>query len=187
MKMSSMKSHLGAWVLALVTTCLAASAAEAKPSAANRIRAGITFTEPTSWDEDNDSSNEGFSLSGEHLFTEWVGIGFGAFTTELDPWFGWHQDVRMTPIVVTALFHMTPGRAVDLYLGPGLAWVSYSGGDHGRSLDDDLSPLFQIGFDVLPGDSPFGFNLDLKHIINSGHGEPDFDSITIGVGFVVRF
>jgi hypothetical protein len=167
--------------------CGAVGAEEAPSFAANRIRASVTYTAPQAWDEDNGSDYEGFGLAGEHLFTEWVGLGFGAFTTEIDPWWGWRQDVRMTPITASALFHMTPGRPVDFYLGPGLAWVKFSGGDGGRELDDNFSPLFQIGFDVLPGDSPFGFNLDLKHIIYTGHNDPDFDSVTIAIGLVVRF
>ncbi len=50
-----------------------------------------------------------------------------------------------------------------------------------------MAPLFQIGFDVLPGDSPIGFNFDVKHIVHTGNDKFDFDSITVGIGLVARF
>ena len=91
----------------------------------------------------------------------------------------------MTPMTVMAIFHMTPGRAVDFYLGPGLSWVEISEDGPSTRLDDHVSPVFEIGIDVMPGNTPFGFNLDVKHIID--WGDDSIGSFNVGLGFVARF
>ena len=181
-----MSKHLSrlTYTLAALLAFPMISSAASEPTD-NRIRAGV-----------NDS---GVGIAWEHKFNKAVGIEVSVFTTHVDSydWGDWDfnrifsdtdYEARMTPLTVSALFHLTPKRPVDLYLGPGVAFLSYSDESHEGIFEDEAAGMFQIGFDVLPKGSNWGFNLDLKHIFEADNGDSPFaDRATLRAGIVVRF
>lgn len=169
----------------------------------HRLRLHVTETEA---DFGPRASGEGFGLDWEMKLNPRVGIALGAWTADLDQWFD-DDSVRMTPFTAAALFHMTPDRAVDFYLGPGVAWVTFSDESvPGLDIDDSVDPMFQLGIDVMPRNSRFGFNLDVKNVFGDDGDHHDWDwdwsdwdwnhdrefdgvgfHVTVAAGLVVRF
>jgi len=160
-----------------------AAAQEVRPLE-NRIRIGV--------------NDNGGGLEYERKLHPRVGLGLSVFTTRIDSWDDWggwgenwfhrRDRARLTPVTAAAMFHMTPDRVVDFYLGPGLAYMTFSDKERHSRYDDGLGAMFQIGFDVLPKGSKLGFNLDIKHVFDlDDHEDPNVEKATLKVGIVVRF
>lgn len=77
------------------------------------------------------------------------------------------EKTRVMPVTLAANYHFTPGRKVDFYAGPMLAFVEY--GDY----DDDLTWGANIGFDVPVTGSKWSFFTNLKYIRTEAAGLDD--------------
>ncbi len=156
----------------------------------------------------------GIGLGLERLFSRRFGLELGAIFAEPDidaglggSVFNASNGVNLTSITLGFNFHLTPDKAVDLYLGPLLAYMTYDDhrfvaqvGDATLSADlsssDNFTAGAQIGADIRFGDGPWSLNLTARYIDSSldlitGDDrvtrELDFDPLILGVGVGYRF
>lgn len=157
----------------------------------------------------------GFGLALERRFSSRLGLEIGALTAEPDLGlaatlagfqFSASDRVEFTAVTAGLNVHLTPGRAVDLYIGPLFAYVLY--GDvslnvqtpagtlsQNFSSDDDFALGAQIGADFWFGESPWSLNLAAKYLdtsleITDSDGEVTdlgFEPLILSVGFGYRF
>ena len=116
------------------------------------------------------------------------------------------DDVSFTAITAGLNFHLTPDKAVDLYVGPLLGYAMF--GDVGFRLqvagetltsdfssDDQFALGAQVGADIPFGDGPWSLNLAARYLdasleITDDEGEETdlgFDPLTLSIGFGYRF
>lgn len=91
-------------------------------------------------------SSPGFGLALEYRASRRLGARLGVLTSEIDSDIGFEffdldllvleSNLRMTPVLAQLDVHLTPGRKVDLYLGPVLGYVRY--GDIKTEVRSDL-------------------------------------------------
>ncbi|MEO1085645.1 MAG: outer membrane beta-barrel protein, partial [Acidobacteriota bacterium] len=188
-----------------------------------RLRGNATWVDPSvgiSDDELQSDGELGASVSVERRLTPLVGLEIGALygesfssqrTAILDGvFFQQDYEVDFTALTAALNFHLTPGRKVDLYLGPMIALIDFSdteitdfrrdssglfsfiSGRFGSS--EELALGAQIGADIGLGTGPWSLNLSAKYLETSydvdfseGSVEIDFDPLILGVGFSYRF
>ena len=191
-----------------------------------RLRVGGAWVDPgvnfTDVDSDGDrvavgaDGAIGFSLALERQFSRRLGIELGALFAEPDLTLaadlaGGSQvsgsgGIRFTAVTVGLNIHLTPDKAVDLYVGPLLVYTTYS--DVGfrvevdgqtlaadLSSNDDFAFGAQIGADIPFGDGPWSLNLAARYIDTSLGvtddesvvSELEFDPLILSVGFGYRF
>lgn len=211
--------------LFLASILFALPASAAGPDAGWQLRFGGAWVEPDAGFfevldaidrvEADVDSELGFALSIERRFTPRLGLELGAIFAEPDLGlaaslagfdFSASDSVSFTAITLALNLHLTPGKPVDLYLGPVLAQVTY--GDVGLDVqtpggrivqdfesDDDFALGAQIGLDIALGKSPWSIALSAKYLdtgleLTDDDGETTdlgFDPLILGVGFGFRF
>ena len=151
----------------------------------------------------------GAGVRAEYQLNRRVGIDFGFLrTASVDvSTSGATSSVEVTsfsPFTVGADFHLTPGKRVDLYAGPQLAWVSYGdidvvtspgGSTIEVSVDNDLGLGAILGLDVPLGERRhWAFQTNLRYLATSMEGEGiaddldvDFDPAIFSLGFGYRW
>ncbi len=215
---------------ALVCTSLLIVALLAHPVGAQedrwQFRFGGVWVDPdvsfSDVDSDGDRVNAGadseigFSLALERRFSPRLGLELGALhaapalTLDADlasgPRFNVSDSVSFTAITAALNIHLTPDKAVDLYVGPLLGYAFF--GDVGFqvqvagqnltadfSSDDDFALGAQIGADIPFGDGPWSLNLAARYLdasleVTDDEGEKTdlgFDPLILSVGFGYRF
>lgn len=161
-------------------------------------------------------SELGFGVALERRFSPRLGLEFGVLNAEPDvslqadlaglPRLTASDSVGMTAITVGLNVHLTPGKAVDLYIGPLLGYVFFD--DVGFraqiagevlaqdfSTSDDFGLGAQIGADIPLGDSAWAINLAAKFLdatleVTDEDGEETdlgFDPLILSFGFGYRF
>ncbi len=204
----------------------------ALPAAANaqddkwRLRVGGVWVEPDVDFTDVDSDGDrvaigskgaiGFSLALERQVSRRLGIELGALYAEPDlnvdaelaEGFQISASGSISFIAFTAglNIHLTPDKAVDLYIGPLLVYTTYSDirfrvqvDEHTLAADTSSNDNFalgaQIGADIPFGDGPWSLNLAAR-ILDSSLGVTDdesvvselnFDPLILSAGFGYRF
>ncbi len=219
-------------MLRINLTCLMLTLALIAPAAVAQddpwqLRLGGIWIDPdtrlTTLDSDGNRSEVGsdggigLSLALERRFGRRLGVEVGALSADPDVDFSADlaggsrvavsESLGLTAITLGLNVHLTPDKAVDVYLGPFLAHVDYgdlrfvaqdSGGtvDVGVSSSDSFTVGAQIGADVPFGDGPWSLNLvgrflDSSLDLTTGEERAvrqlDFDSLILGVGFGYRF
>ena len=166
--------------------------------------------------EAGSESGFGLSLGLERRFNPRVGVELGVLSAQPDVTldanlaggiqFDASDSVNVTAITAALNFHLTPDKKVDVYLGPLLAYATYSdleydiqaGGQTFSSrltTDDDVAFGAQLGADVALGDGPWSLNLTARYLdigldVTDDEGEEtdlDFHPLILGVGFGYRF
>ncbi len=157
-------------------------------------------------------SGFGAGLRGEYQFSPRFGLDLGVLSVGsvdisagvVGGTTGSNLEVSsFTPVTVGLNVHLTPDRPLDLYVGPVLAWVSYSGLDirtaiatagSSVSVDDDVGFGAIIGLDVPLGEWGWLIQANLRFIAtdisNSGVAvtiDSKFDPLIVSVGFGYRF
>lgn len=211
--------------LTLLVTLLALPASASAEGNGWQVRINGLWVDPDVSFTDLDSNGDrvqagadggsGASLTFERRFSSRLGLEFGALYAEpdlsLDASLGGTQFTASSSVTFTAVtaglnIHLTPDKAVDLYLGPLVAQVLF--GDVGLrarvagaalgqdfSANDDFAFGAQVGADVAFGDSPWSLNLAAKYLdtsleITDEDGEKTdlgFEPLILGVGFGYRF
>ena len=138
-------------------------------------------------------SGFGFGVEAEYHFNPRIGLGFGALLAdpgiflELDIDEAWDmttEDTDLTVVFIGPLFHLTPERRFDLFVGPLLGWVDYSSvswnllGQNVRAdLDGDVTLGAQVGFDLpFRADGPLGLYVGAMYFGSKAEVEsPRFD------------
>ncbi len=211
--------------LMLTLTLLALPASAAAQEDGWQVRINGLWVDPDVSFTDLDSNGDrvqagaegdiGISLTFERRFSSRLGLEFGALYAKpdltLDANLGGSQFTASSSVAFAAItaglnIHLTPDKAVDLYLGPLVAQVLF--GDVGLraqiagaalaqdfSANDDFAFGGQIGADIAFGDSPWSLNLAAKYLdtsleITDEDGEKTdlgFEPLILGVGFGYRF
>lgn len=157
------------------------------------------------------SSATGFCFALERRLSSRIGLEIGGQSADPDlrlnadlgdSLFTATGSVRYTSLAVGLNVHLTPDRAVDLYVGPLAAYVFFGDlGLTGDSVsldfrgDDDVALGAQIGADISFGESSWSLRLlasylDATLTVTDEVGETSdlgFDPLTFGVGFGYRF
>ncbi len=214
------------WTLALTVLLLALPAPASAEDDNWQLRVSAVWLDPdvSFTDIDSDGSRVaasadkdiGFGLALERRFSSRLGVEIGALFSEPDVvldadlggglQFTASDSVSFTAITAGLNVHLTPDRAVDLYVGPLLAHVLF--GDVGLraqiageslaqdfSSNDDFALGAQIGADIAFGGGPWSLNLAAKYLdtsleITDGEGEETdlgFEPLILSVGFGYRF
>ncbi len=178
----------------------------------------IDFTDESDGDRIRAGSDSaiGLGLAFERRVSSRLGIEFGALTVEPDvtldadfaggPNLTASDGVSFTAITAGLNIHLTPDKAVDLYIGPLIGYILYGdvgfraqlGGEtlaQNFSADDDFALGAQIGADVAFGDGPWSLNLAAKILdtsleVTNDEGDETslgFDPLILSVGFGYRF
>lgn len=152
----------------------------------------------------------GVGVRAEYQMSRRFGVEFGFFSgasVDINVLSGSSSSVEInsfTPFAVGANLHLTPGSRVDLYMGPQLAWVSYSSLEVGAgpgfagttiSVDTDLGPAAILGLDIPVGERRrWSFQTSLRYFdtrMEGGSGtnslDGDFDPTVFSLGFGYRF
>ena len=152
----------------------------------------------------------GIGLRSEYQWSLWLGVEFGFFSgANVDISIGSSNSSSLevstfVPYTVGLDVHLTPGTRVDLYLGPQVAWVSYSGitarygsgsSEVDLSVDTQAGPAAILGLDILMGArKKWMFQLNVRYFDTSiesdtsaGRVEGDFDPPVYSLGFGYRF
>lgn len=156
-------------------------------------------------------SGGGVGVAAEYRFSRRLGVEFGvlaAASVDLSsgifgPVFDNTVEIAsFTPVTVGLDVHLTPGKAVDLYLGPQLSWVGYSGvnvstglggTNSSLDLDSDVGPGAIVGVDVPIGQKGWLFQANFRMIdtnMKRGGTSPldvEFDPRIFSLGFGYRF
>ncbi|MEM1181472.1 MAG: OmpW family outer membrane protein [Acidobacteriota bacterium] len=205
-----------------------ALAAVAWPAAADddpwRLRGGAAWVDASVGFGSNDFESDGdlgAQVSVERMFAPRMGLEIGAmvgesssdFTTEIFPgaFFSEGLDIDFSALTAALNFHFSPGRAVDLYVGPLVAFLDFGDTrleDRRRipgtteqvlALDLDGSEEFalgaQVGADFGLGDGPWALNVSAKYFETEFAGtdergrefDIDFEPLILGFGFSYRF
>ncbi|MEM9598147.1 MAG: OmpW family outer membrane protein [Acidobacteriota bacterium] len=191
------------------------------------LRGGAAWIDPSidtagiDFDSDGDL---GFQASIERRFSPLLGVEIGALHGEssfsyesdvlTDVRFRQESEFDLTALTAGLNFHLKPGRNVDLYFGPLLAYIDF--GDiqvtDQRLIDgvvdselstegestDEFAWGAQIGADIGFSDGPWGLNLSAKYLDSSFDVSPkniqdapsteiEFDPWILGMGFSYRF
>ncbi|MEM1181473.1 MAG: outer membrane beta-barrel protein [Acidobacteriota bacterium] len=213
-----------------VARCVAVSAlvAFAWPAAAAddpwRLRFGAAWIDPSVGllgDDLESDGDLGANASVERLITPRMGFELGAmvgdsssdFSSEvlLGVLFSQELDIDFQALTGALNFHLTPGRPVDLYVGPLVAFIDFGDTfiedrrsiiglpDQVSAADLDGSEEFalgaQAGADFGFGGGPWALNVSAKYFetefqASDGEGNSldiDFDPLILGFGFSYRF
>ena len=214
----------------LFCSLLLTTAILAQPAAAQddewRLRFGGVWVDPDVSFSDVDSDGDrveagadseiGFSLALERRFSPRLGLELGALFVEPDVNISADladgarvtvsDGVGVTAITAGLNIHLTPDKAMDVYFGPMLGYVSFSDVGFrvqadGETLDADFSSNdefalgAQIGADIPLGDGPWSLNLAAKYLdvslkVTDSEGEETdlgFDPLILGVGIGYSF
>ena len=214
----------------LFCTSLLTVALMAQPTVAQedgwQLRFGGVWIDPdvsfSDVDSDGDRVNAGadseigFGLALERRFSPRLGLELGALYAAPDltldanlangARFNVVDSVSFTAITAGLNIHLTPDKAVDLYVGPLLGYALF--GDvgfrvqaAGQTLTSDFSSAddfalgAQIGADIPFGDGPWSLNLAARYLdasleVTDDEGEKTdlgFDPLVLSVGFGYRF
>ena len=166
-----------------------------------------------------DESDTGFGLSVGYRYTDYVGVELGFLQSKpgvtlmtdfglggQPSWFS--DDLSMRSCIAALAFHLTPNRAVDLYVSPMIASTSFGDllyeievpGVGSEMLDikvrDNLSWGIGLGIEVPLGSSPWRATSSIRYLdgvlsIDGDQGdftdEIDFDSTVISAGIGYHF
>jgi len=153
---------------------------------------------------------EAVGAQAEVKFREWLGLGFGLMLHRHElhfmfdsptAWLMDDDDLDGYTAFVGPLFHLTPQRRVDVFLGPLVAYTDWQsvdldiGTDPGDarfssrvspSFDSELTFGFQVGVDIPFGESRWGLYTGLMYFEADAEADddPDFpfpDAFTLGV------
>ncbi|MEO1368344.1 MAG: outer membrane beta-barrel protein [Acidobacteriota bacterium] len=210
--------------LASLASAMAALLYAAAPAAADddpwRLRVNANATWVGIDEDDIQTGGElGVSVSAERRFSPLLGLEFGvlygesssSFTPDVlqDVFIRQESEVDFTALTAALNFHVTPGRSVDLYLGPVVALFDF--GDaaitDARTLtglptqvlsrfsdgSEELALGAQVGADIGFGTGPWSLNVSAKYFDTSYELEAfegfevDFEPVIVGVGFSYRF
>ncbi|HVS65700.1 MAG TPA: hypothetical protein VMT85_19590 [Thermoanaerobaculia bacterium] len=146
----------------------------------------------------------------EVKFREWLGLGFGAMLHRHElhfmfdtptAWLMDDDDLDGFTLFAGPLFHVTPQRRVDIFLGPLIAYTDWQGVDLdigtvpdddrfssrvSASFDSEVTLGFQVGVDIPFGESRWGLYAGLLYfeVDAEADDDPDFpfpDAFTLGV------
>jgi outer membrane protein W len=161
-----------------------------------------------------DSDNAiGLGLGLEYSFSDHLGLEVGALRANPDvnlrvdlpggKSIEGSDSLAFTPFTVGLAVHLTPGRPVDVYVVPALAYVVYgnlrfSAAGDTASLDADNQWTWGIslGAEVRLGEGPWRFNAGVSYIRTTlyatdiENGDPhkvDFNPFTVTLGIGYRF
>lgn len=149
---------------------------------------------------------QGLSLALERHFNERIGLEVALLWADVDSSFildlnnDWERDTdsaSFLSILVGPNFHLTPGRKVDVYLGPFVGWADLGsstftvlGETHDRSFGDDFVLGAQLGFDILFGDGPWGLHFGGRYMdltVGDDDEELDVNPLLWELGFFRNF
>lgn len=170
---------------------------------------GITIDTETTFSAELDSG-AGIGVRSEYQWSRRLGVEFGFFSgasTNISVGSSGSASLEVSSFVPFAVgldVHLTPASRVDLYIGPQVAWVNYSGikaasgsGSSSASLSVDTSvgAAAILGLDVPVGSrKKWTFQVNLRYFdtsiegsASSGRVEADFDPTVFSLGFGYRF
>jgi outer membrane protein W len=115
------------------------------------------------------------------------GIAVDAIHSELDShllvdrsnaWGRVRETVNFTPVLLSLNYHLTPGKPVDLFLGPSIGYafldsVTYNtlGASYSEKFDDDLTYGINLGLDVPFGtEHNYAFTAGLRQLFFKAKG-----------------
>lgn len=173
----------------------------------------LEFADPSGDVDVELGSSLGLGVDLERSLGPRSGLAFGLSTSAPDvevrfnatapgvPSFRASDELRATTFSVGALFHLTPHRRFDLFVGPELAWTRFGDldfddvdEDASTSVDDHLGFGARLGFDAPVGDQGWGFHtalrwLDLEaDLEEAGSGEAlDISPWAVHLGFSRTF
>lgn len=136
-------------------------------------------------------------------------LGIDLAVLSAAPSFGAHIDIghgrvrlasgiTVTPITAGLNVHLTPDSRADVYVGPLLAYITYSGAEISivpgvtQSVGDnhDMGIGANLGVDVGLGSGSWSVSAVLRYIetaVNVPPGGVGFDPVVFGIGFGYRF
>ena len=139
--------------------------------------------------------NDSPRFQSDDLFGIEPALSWSNHDVSLDP--SGNGELRMTPLVVGANFHVLRTDKVDLYVGPQLAYVLYGETEFDTAPDiknkNDLTFAAILGVDVPLGDGKWMFAAAAQFILTeaeqdtSGGRSLDMDPVALEIGFGVRF
>jgi outer membrane protein W len=161
----------------------------------------------------NSDNAIGLGLGLEYSFSDRLGLELGALRASPDinlrvdfpggQSIEASDGVAFTPITAGLAVHLTPGRSVDVYLVPAVAYVVYgnlrfsaAGDTASLDADNEWTWGISLGAGVRLGDGPWRFNgavsyirtsLNATDIDNGDIHKVDFDPFIITLGFGYRF
>jgi len=138
------------------------------------------------------------------------GIALDAIHSQLDShllvdrpssWGRVQESVNFTPILLSLNYHLTPGKPVDLFLGPSVGYafldsVTYNtlGSSYSEKFDDDLTYGINLGIDVPFGvEHNYAFTAGLRQLFFKAKGSGtlghnfDLNPTIATAGFAFRF
>ncbi len=217
-----MESKTMRWTLlgALLVVVSAASATAAESDDGRwRLRVGLVAMDSPSTSVDvggpgahvsvDTEVGGGLGVDLEYRVSDRLGIDVGVLSAA--PSIGAHIDighgrvrlasgVTVTPITAGLNVHLTPGSRADVYVGPLLAYITYSGAEItigpgveqsvGGSHDAGIGA--NLGVDVGLGNGRWSLGGSLRYIQTADtapgeHGSLGFDPVILSVGFGYRF
>jgi outer membrane protein W len=153
----------------------------------------------------------GFEYRSLHVcdLSRW-GIALDAIHSQLDShllvdrsnaWGRAQEDVSFTPVLLSLNYHLTPGRPVDVFIGPSVGYafldsVTYNtlGSSYSEKFDDDFVYGVNFGLDVPFGtEHNYAFTAGLRQLFFKAKGSGTFNhnfdlNPTIATaGFAFRF
>jgi hypothetical protein len=120
------------------------------------------------------------------------GIALDAIHSQLDThilvdrptaWGRVQDDVSFTPVLLSLNYHLTPGKPVDVYLGPSVGYafldkVTFNtlGSSYSEKFDDDLTYGINLGLDVPFGaEHNYAFTVGLRQLFFKAKGSGTFN------------
>lgn len=208
-------------IIALAVMVTAQSTRAAEQEAVWQLRLDVSWVDPAGDFSANvggttveTSYDTGFGggFRGEYQFSTRLGVELGVLGASsvkvTSGTFGGTTGTAVevssfTPYTVGLNVHLTPDRSVDLYVGPQLALVSYSGVDvrvtaFGASttvsVDDDVGWGAIVGLDIPLGKHGWLIQTNLRYIDTDIKGSRElisinsaFDPLIFSIGFGYRF
>ncbi len=154
----------------------------------------------------------GLGIGIEYRASRRLGLDFGVLAASPDVGtqieIGWHgvsvsSGITVAPLTIGLNIHVTSGSTVDLYLGPLIAYVAYSGFDLNVGpgvhetfyTSNDLGLGANLGIDVFLGRGRWSLYATVKYIDSTlaatpeggDTGRVDFDPVVLGFGAGFRF
>jgi outer membrane protein W len=135
---------------------------------------------------------------GNNLDIDWTGVRL-------------RSGITMTPVTAGLNVHLTPGSRFDVYMGPLVAYVMYSGFsleigsyfDQGYSTRSDFGFGANLGVDLRLGKGRWSLNTNIRYLNTTlefrpssgfsakeaiaGSATTDLDPTIFSIGFGVRF
>jgi outer membrane protein W len=165
------------------------------------------------WSRYTAEAEYGFGIDFEYRASRLLGIDFGVLTAspELEvvydaaPVITATAKLRITPIYAGINLHLTPDSRLDLFIGPVLAYVVYSGFDlvvdpwflteEGFESEDDFGVGVNLGLDVRLGDGGWLLTAGFRYLDttleasppNEGTGSTAIDPKIFSIGVGYRF